>query len=901
MLSHLLLPQLEADAAQKGKQSLAILRANQTRNKMVWGLIAAAALFSFLILLVSLIGAERHGDNVVWIWSGIAAALVIVAVSEHLRTNSAFLARRTINFWHLVLDLRNRNQADFLFPQACAAYLFVLTPAVLSALVLVVSSQSIAKPGSTLFTAHSDELKQFLTLTAFLLTAQIALFNFMFAQLLGKYSSAIAVAVSQHLAVRLLRTYSLSLLVFLSGFYFLGFPDALTKVTFLVVISLVSSLAITVWVSNVGIRVDRAILYFGRHNALRIARSVKPPILKRTRFWKVIGQFGLDWRSPERMVVTLPPELPAVNATAMASGLFNAAQKSIQENQHETFFSCLQALSLLVDAYVGKRRQYFGSTDQFLAYLNDQLAAVVKAAAKSSNEYMAMNAVTSIGKIGSNALELGRGPAAPSVGYPQSHPYFAHWMGLLGECFDSTHRLMRSTAASESLTQLRQLTKKAVDLGYGEDALLTFPSEVKRIYTICLTNHDPYHLSLAGQCVSAMTDVWDHCLSKNDGALAGITKTMCEAVKKMALAYQAVETLPSLTLNDPVTLLTSKLTEGGVTLQDIALSILTRPVKEQWQRDWAADGLSYLLNAVTELLKDTVKKEIAFAKQYGDAFYELALLILIGLPSQWNEVDQSASRHIKQVTAQERFETDLGEIIKDLIPLYREAHSLVRDWEQEVFSIIGMAAAVYSQTGRETARLLAAEAISCYRNLLAADNAQEHKRVHDDDWDYLQLVSVWMRHLLKDDALADELVDSVAKGRPFHFSFLELGGKHGWGVYGYPNVSFLDHDFHLPRPRNIAHRLGDSVRQTLIRWQERLMNPDQLMDTYDRIEKIREPIHQRVMERYRSEMERRRAAKAAKAAQAATAAASPAAAAQVEENKDVPAADQSERPTKDQK
>ncbi len=895
MLSHLLLPQIEADAAQRGKQSLGILRANQARNKMAWALFTGSTLFAFLIVLVSLVGAERHGIKVVWIASGIGAALAIVAISEHLRTNPVFLTRQTINFWRLVSNLRYRNRGDFLFLHAWAAYILVLTPAFLSVFVIAVSTQCFAKPGTTLYMAHADELKQLITLTALLLTAQIALFNFVFAQLLGKYSSAIAVAVSQHRAVRLLRSYSLALLVVLYGLYSLGFPDALPKVTFVAVFSLVSSLAITVWVSNVGIRIDRAILYFGRHNALRLARSLGSPILKRTRFWNVMGQLGLDWRSPARMVVTLPPEQPAANATAIASGLFNAAHKSIQENQHETFLSSLQALMLIVEAYVSKRRQYFGSTDHFLGYLNDQLAAVVKAAAKSSNEYMAMNAVTFIGRIGSQALELGRGPSPRRVGYPESHPYFGHWLGLLRECFDLTHRLMRSTAASESLTQLTRLTKKAVDLGYGEDALLTFPSEVKRIYTICLTTPDPYHLSLAGECVSAMTDVWDHCLSKNDGALAGITKAMCDALKKMALAFQTIEKLPSVNLSDPVTRLTSKLTEGGVTLQDIALSILTRPVKEQWQRESAADDLSHLLITVSELLKDVVTRDLAFAKHYGDAFYELALLILIGLPSQWNEVEPAAERHIEQITAQERFETDLGATIKDLIPLYRGARTLVRDWEQEIFSIIGMAAAVYAETGRETARLVAIEAISCYRDTLAADNAQEHKTVHDDDWDYLQLVSVWARHLLKDDALADELVDAVAKGRPFHFSFVGLSGKHGWGVYGYPDVSFLDYDFHLPRPRNIAHRLGDSVRQTLIRWQDRLMNPDQLMDTYDRIEKIREPIRQRMMESYRLEMERRRTAKATKAAQAAAAQAEP-----TKQNKDIPAADSSERPLEGQ-
>src|SRR6266853_448375 len=135
------------------------------------------------------------------------------------------------------------------------------------------------------------------------------------------------------------------------------------------------------------------------HGAERVARSIKPPILARSWFWNSMTALSLDWRSPERMVVTLPPREAASAATTLVSGLFNAAHKSIQENQHETFWSSLVALSFIVEAYVKRRGQYLGSTDQLLAYLNDQLAALAKAAAKSPNEYMVMNTVTTIGAI----------------------------------------------------------------------------------------------------------------------------------------------------------------------------------------------------------------------------------------------------------------------------------------------------------------------------------------------------------------------------------------------------------------------------------------------------------------------------------------------------------------------
>jgi hypothetical protein len=577
-----------------------------------------------------------------------------------------------------------------------------------------------------------------------------------------------------------------------------------------------------------------------------------------------MATLSLDWRSPERMVVTLPPQEPASAATTLVSGLFNAARKSIQKNQHETFWSSLIALSFIVEAYVKRRRQYLGSTDQLLAYLNDQLAALAKAAAKSPNEYMVTNTVTTIGAIGALALEVGRGPNLPDapkaqeVQYPESHPYFSHWQTLLGECFELTHGLMRTTAASEVLTQLTKLTKKAIDLRYAEDASMSFPSELNRMYATCLAKGTPYHLSLAGQCVTAVMEVWSYSLGRHEAAVAGVSKSMCDTIRKMAFAFQAVEKFPSFDLRDPATILTCKFSEEQITLQDIALSILTRPVKDQWRRRLAVADFEQLFDLVSDLLKDATAREISFAQTHGDAFYEFALLIFTALPTEWNEPEQPAEKYfnINRPTAQELFENKLAETVKHLIPLHYRSKMPVLDWEHKLFSIIGMAAAIYAETGRESARLPALEAISCYRDVLF-DALKKDERVHDDSWDYLQLVSVWARHLLKDVDLADALVEAIAKGRPFHFSMFLGGSKHGWGAYGYPNVTLLNSDFFIPYPRNIGHRLSETVTKTVKRWQGKLMNPDELQDTYERIEKIREPIRKRILERHEKEKEKR--------------------------------------------
>src|SRR6266446_623815 len=178
-------------------------------------------------------------------------------------------------------------------------------------------------------------------------------------------------------------------------------------------------------------------------------------------------------------------------------------------------------------------------------------------------------------------------------------------------------------------------------------------------------------------------------LGRQEAVLAGVSKSMCETVKTMALAFQAVEKLPSFDLRDPATTLTSKLSEEQITLQDIALSILTRPVKDQWQRRLAVADFEELFDLVSDLLKDATAKEISFAQSYGDAFYEFALLIFTALPAAWNEPEQPAEKYfnINRPTAQELFESKLAETVKDLIPLHYRSKMPVLDWEHNLFSL----------------------------------------------------------------------------------------------------------------------------------------------------------------------------------------------------------------------
>src|SRR5262249_5968360 len=152
----------------------------------------------------------------------------------------------------------------------------------------------------------------------------------------------------------------------------------------------------------------------------------------------------------------------------------------------------------------------------------------------------------------------------------------------------------------------------------------------------------------------------------------GVSKAMCETVKKMLLTFQAVEKLASFDLQDPVTTVTAKLNEDQVTLQDIALSILSRPIKDGWERRSAVIEFKALLNLLSELSKESATKELSFADNYGRAFYDIAVLVFTSLPNDWDEPLQKAEKyfHIQREPVQEQFENKIAETVRELLPLY---------------------------------------------------------------------------------------------------------------------------------------------------------------------------------------------------------------------------------------
>src|SRR5579859_6801458 len=148
MLSHLLRPQIEADATQKGTQALALFRFHRTRNRILWAVFVTSVTLAFIVVLVSIAISNRHVPASRWIYVGIAAAAAIAFIGEHFRIKLSFLNQQTRNAYVWTTRLTLWLNSDFLFPHTLATYALVVMPALLTALFLALFSTGWTKPGT---------------------------------------------------------------------------------------------------------------------------------------------------------------------------------------------------------------------------------------------------------------------------------------------------------------------------------------------------------------------------------------------------------------------------------------------------------------------------------------------------------------------------------------------------------------------------------------------------------------------------------------------------------------------------------------------------------------------------------------------------------------------------------
>jgi hypothetical protein len=395
------------------------------------------------------------------------------------------------------------------------------------------------------------------------------------------------------------------------------------------------------------------------------------------------------------------------------------------------------------------------------------------------------------------------------------------------------------------------LTNSAIQRNFAESATITFLPGISKIHTLCLLLQDPYHTTLAGECLVSTLKVWVFSIIQKSTAWAQISEDFAGAVQEMALRHHSAKLPLSFDLMDPASILTVKVAEDSYTLQDICFSLLHRQHSEGWEKRHAVDQVIRVIELLTALIESLDTNAWAPAKSYLAAFYEIAFLVFRGLPQTLTEPSKDEIALEDNNGPQEQIENAIENAASKVLEWSEKGKWSAHGTEQILFALIGLAAASYKTTGRHSLKSIAIQNIQDYATFLEKALADD-SRIRDQEWDYLQLCAAWTSSLLDESEFAKKLVETVANFRPFVFGGHFSGRSGRYGSLGYPRAE-LGMDFYLPVPRNIMSFLGEADQKQFESWQALAIDSKMLMDTYLQVEEIRKPIRERLSQERRNQ------------------------------------------------
>ena len=876
----IILESMQKDAADEAQAVARLVKHNRT-IAIIHHLFALSAGFvAYLALLLGFSFVDKYpkdGTKISIAALGLSASILVV--STLLKRNRSFLTLMDRIVSSAASTIEKARQGNPFFAHLCLALLLIYLPLFVLVIVVILSKSPwivVTNASSQMFI---DPVKQLITFTAVILPVQVALFTFMFAQLLGKYSSGIVGALYRVPVILLLWLYPIISLLLLNVASLYGYPESLKGVLAFFFASLnVICLAITIWVANTGTQADKVITYAGNQFSHRVRRRTKkalPEPAGGNQLWALLNYLGLNWRDPDRMILFSPPAKAMVVTNRLLASLFNVANKAMVEGQQEVFVSALIGIEKVIAAYIEKRASYFGTTDPVISYTIDQMASLLSASSKSSNEYLITDVVRCIGhgallSLLIDVLPRKKDPSAEERMTHDNHPLTGSWMGLLGEAFELSHTLMRSTAANETINQLARIALFAFRREYGGVVFVGYLPKIREIHSICIARTDAYHLMLGGDCIAKTMGVWS-VVTKKYGQWAckeNLNEQMVNTIFGMAITQFAVEKLPSFNFKDATTVLTTKVDRDRSIIQDTFFITVFRSFSKWWEEKEIVNDLRQIINLVVNLAGGAVENKIAGIDSYTEALYEISYVVLRGLPEQYKKLetknaedDAEFSRPIP--SAQETLEKELFDAWSRMFPVFFKSEShLGLDWKQHFFGIIGIGMVRYRDQKRDSLKSALIRLIQEYLDLCLKENRTRDHGIREWGWDYLQLTGAWTLYFLKEEGLARAVAKEVAQGRPFHYSTMGImGSSHGrYGTYGYPEAS-LHSDFFLPWLRNLQPQeyLTKHEWDTFRLWQEALMNEEVLMPFYHIVEETRKPLrdafHKKIRE-YEEKKER---------------------------------------------
>jgi len=875
-----ILEHVQRDAIQKTRAAVSQVFYNRWLSIIHHLFTFLATLLSFTCLVAAYATADLYPKHrLLLVSSAILISGTIVLLSTHFKRQPLFLKWLFQVVQKGRIKLVRAKYTDLFFAHSIFLYLAIYLPLALLLITALMTESKWVDTSSSAFISNRDPLSQVMTFSAALIAAQIALFTFMFAQFLGKYSSKIAGSLYRHRTVILLELYPILSLVILFFVYTYGCPKNIWPVIMpLFEILNLECLILTILAANTGMHADNIITYAGRDFSNRVRKTFKPALVQPGKndgyLWRAMGFLGLDWRNPERRTLFEPPPTGVELTISLLESLFNATHKAIKEGQQEVFISSLNAIRQIIFTYIPIRATYYGTQDRVLSFANDQMAGVIKESAKSPNESLITEAISCVGYIGTSSLAIPPTPRGNERTVEQrmsssNHSLCGHWNWLLKEAFLQSHTLMRSTAASEAINQLYRIALAAYQMEYGDVIFVGFTSAITEIHKVCILKPDAYHLTLAGNCIQKTVNVWGFVSRKHGqwAAMHDLNEQLANTITSMATLHFKVDRIPMFNFKDVSNVLTSKLEESELILQDVFFITMTRSFTERWEQRSTVEDLKRIIKLLINLTRSGVEQKVSGSGGFVVALYEIGYLILRGLPPQFTsikqpEVDRPVLYERVEPSNQQIIEEALFKAWRELGPVLmnRDTH-LGLEGHQSFFAIVGLGMVVYSERKDETLKEKLIQIVTEYFDWCIQENKNSDRGLRGDLWDYLQLFGSWCFHFLQANDLANAIAAAVGRGRPFSYTIGGFigGSSHGkYGSYGYPEGG-LHSDFFLPWLRNLQpqHYLNEQDWERFKSWQEQLMKEEVLLSYFEIIEKTRKPLRDRFYKEMRNREKRR--------------------------------------------
>ena len=771
----------------------------------------------------------------------IAVFVIILAGAERIRMTEKGCRTASAKAIGVIAWLKTRLHWDFLLFHYWIGWLLVGLP------ILIVLCHTAWTALSGHYQANGsssdDNVRVLIPFVVAVLSAQVALFNFLFGQVLGRHSAGIASTVMSHPAIRLLQN---SLIVILAILLLVGskvVPELPRVSLVLAGAGTLAALLITLDITRKGMRIEQAIHYVGHVFAKTVLKEFKTPVTKLdhlpTVWRRVVGALGFDLADPHRLQVLVPPVRGTETCRNGLQSLVQVATKAIKDGEIMALSATLVAMSRVIDAYVSRRVAYLQEHDAVYSWLFDKLSGLMEEGENAADQNMLTELIKFTGFLGRVGLSIGDHPVSGNKTRRDrdtfNGPRLAfRCMNEIANAFRRGLSMERSTAASEALTQMRNLAIAANRADKPSVIREDYISQIEIVALQASKRKDAYGNMLLGEAASATLLVWlDYLLSEDD---VGFENSLHEELAQLILniaTHANIEITLGTSLHDKIAV---RLQPDQATIQDTVAALFSRHSTTVTKLNDTAAGIRTVIGTIGSLCLESIRSKRHGSYAYIDALYEVSFLVLKGLPSvshgasEDESVDESwlGYSSVKK-TPDELLVKELNEQWSGIISLIlgNDRHH-VMNWKELYLSYVGLCIAALAERGDAWLK----DCVSAHLSWLLTQmqNATPNPG-HPVPIRYLsecQLIGAWVDRVAPISDVAASYRKVVIEGRALHLDdFRSFGASH-LNALGYPHFHFGD--FSLPPIRSLSG-LSQSDYAKLEQWNAVLTNPE-MLDSY---------------------------------------------------------------------